>query len=462
DYFEEYRQIFHQYNTKYLIFANQVSGYPDNLQLMSDLVNEFNLLVGVIETSEQIKYIEQPGLEQILSAADYPINRVYSTGNDEFVQTVNDRFYRWIRAIVDRGIRILYLSTFKDVKLSASENLHNTIDTIGKFHQSIADKGFYINEDLPRLNSSYTGSVHSLMIAMSLLIGSLLYLAYLLNMRNPNYLMLLFFLGIIGVFALNMGASMNLSKVYALSGAVLYPSLSSLIWLRYLKAQKNSSWLPQIFISLLIIFAINLCGAYTIVSSLNDIRYIMNLQIFSGVKLAFLVPLALFLLNYFVCFTQDKGFVKNTWDTLQLKPNYLILALFLVAAAGGYYYIARSGNNVTQVSSFELRLREVLEMMFLARPRFKEFLIGYPAIIAAVYLYQKYRQSFVLFIMGLAAVIGSISMVNSFCHVFTAVSISWSRTLWGLVIGVLLGFAVLLGIMLLEAVYKFYLRKYIE
>jgi hypothetical protein len=188
----------------------------------------------------------------------------------------------------------------------------------------------------------------------------------------------------------------------------------------------------------------------------------MNLQIFSGVKLAFLAPLAFFPLSYFVCFTQDKGFVKNTWDTLRLKPNYLILALFLVAAAGGYYYIARSGNNVTQVSSFELRLREVLEMLFLARPRCKEFLIGYPAIIAAVYLYQKYKQSFILFIMGFAAVIGSISMVNSFCHVFTAVAISWSRTLWGLVIGTFLGFIVLLGIMLLEAIYKFYLRKYIE
>jgi hypothetical protein len=214
----------------------------------------------------------------------------------------------------------------------------------------------------------------------------------------------------------------------------------------------------KILVSLALVFSVNLLGGYTVVSSLNDIRFVMNLQIFSGVKIAFLLPLALFTLNYFACFTEGKGFVKNTWQTLQQKPTYLVLGLCFVLAAGGYYYLGRSGNNMVEVSSLELRFREFLEMIFLARPRFKELLIGYPAIVVMVYLYHQYRQNFILFLFGLGVVMGSISMVNSFCHVFTAVSISWSRSLMGLIFGPLVGIGALLAVKIMEKVLAKYIR----
>ncbi len=49
---------------------------------------------------------------------------------------------------------------------------------------------------------------------------------------------------------------------------------------------------------------------------------------------------------------------------------------------------------------------------------------------------------------------GSISVVNSFSHVFTAITISASRTLAGLLVGVAIGLAVLLGIWILEKIWE--------
>ena len=51
---------------------------------------------------------------------------------------------------------------------------------------------------------------------------------------------------------------------------------------------------------------------------------------------------------------------------------------------------------------------------------------------------------------GLGVTVGSITMVNSFCHVYTAIGISFSRTLAGLLTGLVISALVLLVIRLLE------------
>jgi uncharacterized membrane protein len=71
-----------------------------------------------------------------------------------------------------------------------------------------------------------------------------------------------------------------------------------------------------------------------------------------------------------------------------------------------------------------------------------------------VYLYHKYKKEAIVFILGLGVVMGSISMVNSFSHVFTAVTISAQRTMAGLIIGIVMGLLTLLAIWLGERLYQ--------
>ncbi|HWQ75765.1 MAG TPA: DUF5693 family protein [Syntrophomonas sp.] len=457
-YLKEYEPLIHKYNIRTLIFNyNRVSGNPDDLDVMAKVIDKYDLIIGVIETSKQLGVIEQSGLDVVMSATKYPINRVYSTGNDDFVTSVDERYYRWIRAVIDRGIRILYVAPFNDEKNVASVNLDSTIDTIDRFLPVIAAKGFDVSgTTLPYgMNSDATTAGHRLAVSLSLLAVFLLYLAYLWHPRRV-WMYGLAVLGVLGCLGVNILLHMDFSKIYALAAAVLYPSFSSLLLLLYLKNNPGHGLIRQLLSALAIILGINALGMYTIVSSLADIRFIMNLSYFSGVKVSFILPLLLFVLNY-LCVTIPRGKALETMQGwLKKSPTYLALALFMVALVVIYVYIGRSGNDSNiQVTGAEIRLREILEGIFLARPRFKEIVIGYPCLMATVYLYRRYKNNLLL-LLGFGAVIGSISMVNSFCHVFTAVSMSFHRTLAGLVTGLLAGALLLICIRLVEmAVAKF-------
>jgi len=451
-YIADYQQLIDRYNIKYILFSNEVPGYSRDLQPIENLINQNHLLVGIVETSEQLKYLAQPGLDPVMAATGYQVNRVYSTTNDDYVQTIDERYYRWMRAVIDRGIRVVYISPFKDIKKSYSTNLDNTIKIIGDFHRDIVTKGFILNQDLGRLPTAGNPPWRLLMIGLSLLAAGTLYLGLLFKLKPP-WIIGLLAAGAIGLIAAIFLLHMDLTKLFALAAAIIYPSLSSLLLLLYLR--DSQSGLPvKLLSSLGIIVAVNMIGAYTIICSLSDIQFIMNIKEFTGVKLSFLFPLLLFALNYFSCFSGQQNLFRYIWDVLSAKPSYLVLLLFFLAAGAGYYYIGRSGNNLVSVSGLELKLREILEGNLLARPRFKEIMIGYPALFAAVYLYHKYRQEAWLLILGFGIIIGSISMVNSFCHVFTAATISIIRTAGGLALGSLLGICAIAGIWILEKCIK--------
>jgi hypothetical protein len=285
------------------------------------------------------------------------------------------------------------------------------------------------------------------MISLSLLLAGTLYLLYLFRPRlKPAWLAGWMVLGTLGCITLNIVLSADFSKLYALAAAILYPSFSSLVLLMYLRKNRDKPFLLQVMVSLLIILGINSLGMYTVVTSLADIRYIMNVFIFSGVKMAFILPLLLFFVNYVGCMVGFNDFKNNALKFLQDKPSYLVLLMGMVGLLAIYYYLGRSGNAIVSVSSLEIRLREILESLFLARPRFKELLIGYPALFAMVYLYRKYKYDAILLVLGLGVMMGSISMVNSFSHVFTTVLVSSNRTLAGLLTGTVVGLIGLLVI----------------
>lgn len=447
-YLAEYERAVADYGVKYLVFAgNDLSGAPDHLDWVENLVKKHGIIVGIIETPTQLQYVKQNGLDELMQATSYPINRVYSSSNDEFVQSIDERYYRWVRGVIDRGIRILYVIPFKDQKVSFSNNIDNTVDMISKFHATIAEKGYSIDQPLQLLSAKIPGQTHRLMVALSLLLAGTLYLLYLFRPRlKPVWLASWLVLGTLGCIAINMVLSADFSKLYSLAAAILYPSFSSLLLLLYLKKNREKPFLLQLLVSLAIILGINSLGMYTVVTSLADIRYIMNVYIFSGVKMAFIAPLLLFFVNYVSCMIGFADFKNNAIKFLQDKPSYLVLLMGMLGALAIYYYLGRSGNAVVSVSSLEIKLREVLESLFLARPRFKELLIGYPALFAMVYLYRKYQHQAILLVLGLGVMMGSISMINSFSHVFTSVMVSANRTLAGLLTGTVVGLVGLLVI----------------
>jgi hypothetical protein len=90
------------------------------------------------------------------------------------------------------------------------------------------------------------------------------------------------------------------------------------------------------------------------------------------------------------------------------------------------------------VSEIELALRRQLEIIFIARPRFKEFLIGHPGLfLLAAFCPAGIRGAKTLaLVLGL---LGQISLFNTFMHLHRPVSLSLLGTVYGAAMGLLLG-----------------------
>lgn len=98
EYRAEYDRLVSDYEVKYVIFhGNDLYGASDNVDWISEWVERNHLTIGIIEASNQLQYYKQAGLEEVMESTSYPINRVYSSTNDEFVTTVDERYYRWVR-----------------------------------------------------------------------------------------------------------------------------------------------------------------------------------------------------------------------------------------------------------------------------------------------------------------------------------------------------------------------------
>ena len=118
----------------------------------------------------------------------------------------------------------------------------------------------------------------------------------------------------------------------------------------------------------------------------------------------------------------------------------LLVGLSLVA-----YWLMRTGNEPSVgVASWELKLRALFEDLLIARPRFKEFLLGHPALVVAFFfltgtpLEAKIGQW-----LFLPAVIGLASVMNTFSHAHTPIALSLLRTVHGMWLGVAIGLMLL-------------------
>lgn len=462
DYIDEYQGIIQKYGIHYILPATAESiGYPRDLDKYSALINNNQLITGIIESPSQIKYVDIDGIEKIMKDTNYAINRVYSIYDSLLAKIPSDEmFNNWVRGIVDRNNRLIYIRPLMNAKHTASQNIDNTISAVSKLTEFFSDKGYELNTPIKSLSDRASGKASHTLIAISLLVGCLLYLSYLFEIKT-KYLVALFIVGLLGIMLSILVVNMDLTKVFALGAALLFPSLSSLVLLRYIRSSlyNNSSFIINWLISLCIVLGVNALGMFTIISSLSHITYTMNIDMFKGVKLSFILPLIIFVLQYGILLSGKKpvSLIKRI-----LKTNINLAALILFALAGIAFYVlvGRSGNTSgIQVSSLELKIREVLEELLLARPRFKEFVIGYPSLLILIYLYKKYKYSIIELVLGLGVLVGSISMTNSFCHVFASTEISFKRTINGLITGIPIGLLCVLCVYLLLALYNRYKDK---
>ncbi|MGE5613742.1 MAG: DUF5693 family protein [Bacillota bacterium] len=445
-YFSHVEEVIRDFGVKLIIFeGEEVSGYPGGLDAMAGIISRNNIIVGIIEPVSQIGYVRQKGLERLMPETGYAVNRVYVTPEPDLARLSGDAiFHRWLRCVVDRNIRLIYIDPLENPGIGQKENIHQTIDAIKRLNEFISKKGYAVNSPIPKLSDRLPGWPHYLAVSLSLLFASLLYLVYFFDLRT-NLAVLLAVFGAISAAAAGMLFGIALAQAYALLAALLYPSFSTFMLLRLLKDNREKPAATLVFSAMGTWVGINALGMYTVVTSLADIRYTMNIELFRGVLVSYFLPLAVYVVNYLKCFMNRDRF-RRGWELLNNRRNLclagILTGVVLLAVA---IYLVRSGtSSVIPASDAERRIKDILEVVFVARPRFKEFLIGYPALFAMVYLYKRYGKDIVLLPLGIGVAMGGVSMVNSFCHVFTPIEVSALRTLNALLLGIVAGLVVLL------------------
>lgn len=138
---------------------------------------------------------------------------------------------------------------------------------------------------------------------------------------------------------------------------------------------------------------------------------------------------------------------------LRRRPVTLgVVATALAVAAIALLYLTRSGNfPLLPVSDVEFLARRYLAEVFTVRPRTKEFLVGYPAVMLGTWLAARgLRPLWGYFLAGLAGV-GASSVLNTFAHFHIPARVSLYRTGGGLGLGLLVGVAVIVVVAALRS-----------
>jgi hypothetical protein len=170
---------------------------------------------------------------------------------------------------------------------------------------------------------------------------------------------------------------------------------------------------------------------------------------FAGVKAAHLVPVLVLALLYAggIAWKSDvwgiqKRKLARTIRDLSTNPVlwWQIAAVVGVAAIVGLM-VLRSGNDSgLEVSSWEIKFRAILDKILYVRPRTKEFLVGYPALLVGIAFAVRGRRRWAAPLIVVGS-IGLISALNTFCHIHTPLFVSAWRILNGTIVGILLGAA---------------------
>ena len=436
--------------------GSQSLGAPKSLQTTIDEMKDRQLTLGLIEATTQLQFYKQDGMEEIAKGLGYDkIARLYSIPKDEQPKLkIDAAVERWSNTDEERNIRIdlmrIYDKPSPNMSLMAT-NMKYFQDT----HDKLVAHGYTIGP-ASTFASFYPSKLLRAVIMAGVAAAGVLYLSLVIPRLNarPKYQYVLFLLfALLAVVPVLMGNGTKIRAVAALASANVFPALA-LIWqLDRVRAFRDKAKvsLPRIIITaalaLFVTGALSYIGAAYLSGSLADTEYLLEFQIFRGIKLTFILPLILVGIAFLQRFDifdgrmDDTDGVMNQLSKIMDMPVKIkTLVIMLVVLLAGVVFVARSGHTSGMpVSNLELRFRAFLEQAFYARPRTKELLIGHPAFMLAAMAFWRKWPTMVFFALVLVAAIGQGSMVETFAHMRTPVYMSFMRGIGGIVLGAAIG-----------------------
>lgn len=425
-----------------LLFAEEeMLGSRGQLKGIVDLFRNRSYRIGWVE------FNLQDGIDTYLDglAATRPFVRVHSIGRKELDLVYNTKraVARWERAVKERSLKMLYIRCFFQDDKRFIENLVTfNLDYLKRIVGQLEASGFKIaGNTAERLNEPrhLVGKMtpfEILAIGLSLMLGIPLLLRVCLNEVLSEKLIIPCVLLTLGLFVL-----LPVKTFMALCGLVGAVSFSTVGVIAAMKGCENSE--EKSFRAILPGFVLKMVlpsvfGGLLIAGLYSEIEYLLKFEQFRGIKLAFLLPLVI------TGLWSLRRFGRGVFGLMNKPVNPVGVFLLSAVAAGTLLYMLRSGNvTFLKPSELEDTFRTFLENILVARPRNKEFLVGYPAGLLFIFFFAR-KNLAILPILAIFMQMGQVSALNSLCHFHTPLLLSLLRIVNGLWLGVVVGLVVVL------------------
>ncbi len=435
-----------------------VAGGPLLARTTAESLVRHNLRFGYVEL------VPQEGEGQLAAALKYHLIRTHSISQEEMTKTAPSRGVdRFVLAVTERNVRLCYVRLHL---VPRPDIIQANCDYVGTIAQQLRDAGYNLGPPTP---FSPLGLPRPALVLLALgVLGGGLALLGTLGPLPAKWFWGLAAIGALACVAGPFAAFGPMRILVSLGAGVIFPSLAilhtALVADQTLPPKMSPGALRCLVMELAptgsplrpYLGAIGLTaraafltalGGLILAGALSSSDYMMQVSQFRGVKLAQLLPMVLVLVA---------TLARSLPAWRESVPGWAAWRAALVAAGGAVvrywhaiaimvalgtvaFMVMRSGNqSAVEVSEFELRLRAILDQVLLVRPRTKEILVGYPALMLGLWLLLRGRPRASWVLLSLGA-ISQVSLLNTFCHLHTPLTVSLLRAVNGLWVGLAVG-----------------------
>ena len=423
---------------KVIFFGDQVLGFRGATEATAKSLEKNGLLFGRVE------FARQKGEMDIAEHIPDRVVIVHSISQNEMpTLSAGAIAERFAKAAKERGVRLVYL---RMMDTASSDLLRDNAAYILGISRAIREAGFALRDAHPM---EEVQAPTYLRVIAGAGVGAGFVLLLLLVVEMSRFGLIAWTVAALLVCAGLSAAGAAGPKAVALIAALVFPTLAAI------NAVRRSPGSPTLAPGVLgravgrlaLAAATAVAGGILIVGLLSSRMYMLRIDQFAGIKLAHVTPL----LALSVLFAGRVVWKRDTWAAQKQRlaeslrrlgsdPVLMWQAAGIVAVMAVVgLVVARSGNDAgLQVSPMELKFRSILDRVMLVRPRTKEFLIGYPALILGIAFALRGRRSWAAPLVVVGS-IGLVSALNTFCHIHTPLALSALRTLNGLIVGSVVG-----------------------
>jgi hypothetical protein len=422
---------------------NQVLGYPDHIDDAAAAFKAHTFNFGAIETYDDSQI--QKGNVTLARSIPGRTVRVQAIAKTELDKLkLEEVVGRYVLGVRERNIRVVYLRPWDHQDGTLSIEATN-VEMVKAIADELKANGYKLGRATPIV--PYRGNNRLLVGVCALAVPSIFVLLLgFFRWYRPGWAIAAYALTIV-VYAAGVAShhDMVARSIVALAGALLFEIAAFLVLIPAFAEVPSGRSGEQIARSagwMLAATGIALVGALVVVGLMSSPLAMEEIERFRGVKavLAF-APFAALVLYLF-----DKRYgsgVERPRDVF-LSPvlTYQLLAGIVIVAAG-VLLVMRSGNESdVSPSQIELTLRHVLTSVLSVRPRFKEFLIGFPCMMLVPALLPLHRRG-VGWLLALGIGVGIGDVVDTFSHLHTPLAVSVLRVFNGLWVGAIVGIVVI-------------------